>query len=202
MASLLPVVPAGGARAWPCPRCTRPLFITDGMNACPSCRREFEAATFNPPQIVSATRRLEEAGEEGVPCAVHELNAAVAACERCGVFLCDLCRIPSDGASVCPGCFEILSRQDPLRGGGSRVRNYTGLASMCLAIGFILCVYFGLILGPAAVVFAWKGWKQRRAMGREGGTAMMVVQAVLGLAEAVGQAAMIVAMIVALVAEH
>lgn len=39
-------------------------------------------------------------------CAKHERNAAVASCQRCGGFVCALCRIFTDRFVLCPGCFE------------------------------------------------------------------------------------------------
>lgn len=48
-------------------------------------------------------------------CSAHPNNAAVALCERCGDFVCHVCRTAVDGIMLCPKCFELLHARGGLK---------------------------------------------------------------------------------------
>ena len=86
-----------------------PGAILSNPVSCPICLREFEAVLFDPPVPDVAVPRVAEAGPEGAnPCGHHPGNVAADHCTRCGVFMCALCRIETDGRVLCPPCFERL----------------------------------------------------------------------------------------------
>src|SRR5262245_34079479 len=88
-----------------CPHCRAPLdldAVVAGAQVCITCLRPFEAVRFQPRP---RRERVAEVGgggpEEAASCAAHRRNAAVASCERCGIFMCTLCRTESDGMTIC-----------------------------------------------------------------------------------------------------
>lgn len=184
-----------------CPRCRIPLpGLRAGANRCPVCARDFEAALFSPPRLRTFVRRVAESGPvEAAACAVHEANAAVAACDRCGTFTCDLCRIVEPGRTLCAPCFERGLADEMGAETATRVRNYQGLADLCALAGFFGCIYVGAILGPVAAWLALKGRRQSLALGEDPGRWWFTFA--LGLLEAVGQVGLIGMIVFGLMSE-
>lgn len=151
-----------------CPRCRAPLpdeQLHDGANVCLQCLGDFEARVFRPPQRNAHVFQLAQSGPEGATsCANHARNAAVAACERCGLLICSLCQLDVAGSKVCPSCFERMSQE----GGESdttktRFRDYGSLAAVVSFAGLIFSVFLGIPLGLVSIYFAWKGLRNREA---------------------------------------
>jgi hypothetical protein len=169
-----------------CPRCRGYLDLerlTAGETRCPSCGHTFLAAPFHPPVARERVAGLAEAGPDGaVPCALHSGNAAVGNCTRCGVFFCALCRIRVDGQELCPGCFDRLTAEESLSTARTRTRDYRGMA-MSLGVFGLLTSCFGLITGPLTLFLVSQAVRQRRQWQETGGTASLVVAALLGLAQ-------------------
>lgn len=63
---------------------------------CPHCR----APLFEPPHAD------DEPAPDGAHCAAHAANAAYATCQRCGNYVCDLCRSRWRDKWLCVGCVE------------------------------------------------------------------------------------------------
>src|SRR5688572_25352205 len=84
-----------------CPRCRGYLDLERmgaGEQRCVTCDAVFLATPFQPPEMRLRVGSIAEAGPEGaVPCARHSGNAAVGNCTRCGVFMCNLCKIEIEG---------------------------------------------------------------------------------------------------------
>src|ERR1035437_693898 len=95
-----------------CPNCGviyKPGQLHSGEMRCPSCQSTFQAVLFQPPPEIIAVRAIgtdatlaegapNTEGSEGAglgesPCAKHPLNVAEGICDRCGTFICALCRI-------------------------------------------------------------------------------------------------------------
>jgi hypothetical protein len=169
-----------------CPLCgTRipQVRMQSGDQACTGCRGEYEAFAFTPPVRKARVKHVAESGPDGATaCARHERNAAVANCERCGNFMCSLCRIDTDGMALCPPCFERLSDEGALANSVKTFKNYGGIAAS-LAIGglFTVWMFIGVLFGPAAVVYAVKGMKQRRLSGESDGLVGLWLSLILGV---------------------
>jgi hypothetical protein len=188
------------ARAYSGPECPRCGAYVDldrmaaGEHRCASCGRIFLATPFRPPVLRERVGSVAEAGPEGaVPCARHAGNASVGNCSRCGVFMCNLCRIEIEGQELCPGCFDRLTAEGGLSGAQTRIRDYRGLAISFGVFGLVLSC-FGLITGPMTLFYVAQAVRQKRRWNEQGGTAALVLAGVLGLAQIAFSILVIVAM--------
>jgi len=155
-----------------CPHCRRPLDhqgLVSGWQACPVCRRAFEAVFFEPPPPDLSVPRLGEAGPVGShACANHAGNAAVTHCSRCGVFMCPLCRIEADGMALCPACFERLSDEGALPSAIATCRDYGRLAGALAVLG-LLMPFLAPAAGPGSIYYGVKRLKQLEALKEDAG---------------------------------
>jgi len=150
-----------------CPRCRAQLPAggpSSGERSCPRCKKPYEAHLFSPvvdhgPMVIPVS-----AQGEGTPCARHVRNAAESSCHRCGAFMCALCRIDSDGLSLCPGCFERLSTEGALPSARTSYKDY-GRMSVHTLLVCILCWPLAIIAGPLAVWFGIVGLRASRRPG-------------------------------------
>jgi uncharacterized paraquat-inducible protein A len=157
--------------------------LLTGVQRCGHCGRGFEASRFQPPERRVQVARLGESGPGAeTACAAHAANAAVANCQRCGVFMCELCRIDADEMSLCPACFDRLSSEGALASTRTTFRDYGRQAITLVAAGVPLMA-FGLAIGPAAVYYGVRSWRQLAQMGESGGRLRALSAIVLGLAE-------------------
>ena len=179
--------PRRAAYAGPtCPQCGtryREPLPDRGRVLC-SCEQRYEVALFHPRPMTSAPAQAVAPGS--APCARHAHNAAVASCEHCGAFMCSLCRIDVEGAAVCAACFERLSASGTLASARVGFRNYNGIAWMLAVVGLV--PFFGVLLGPLAVLAALKGRQQERKLGESMGRRRALVALVLGTLEFFGAA--------------
>ncbi len=178
-------------------------------DTCAACGTSFEAIAFSPPAplvrapVAAHTQALEpgpaaESGgaaeaEGATACTRHPSHAAVANCSRCGVFVCDLCRIPLDALELCPACFDRLSREGALAAVHTQFFDASGLA---LSLGILgnLMSCFGIVIGPLVIFLALKGLAQRRAWREVGGKAGPIFAMVLGAIQIVLSVALIALM--------
>ena len=173
-----------------CPRCQRDLdpgTVGSGEQACPLCGGTFEATRFDPPEQRVLVRAVEEAGPATVAsCAAHRANAASSNCGRCGVFMCELCRIDADDLVLCPGCFDRLSAEGALPSARTTFRDYGRMGATLL----LLALVFTLVGAPfalGAVYAGAKGLQQRKQMG-EGSAARGWIVIALGVLHVGGSA--------------
>ncbi len=180
-----------------CPRCRLPLpDFTEWPpeNTCAACGTSFEAIAFTPttplvrsPVAISHAPAFGAEGASGgseeaagaTACAQHPSHAAVANCSRCGVFVCDLCRIPLDALELCPACFDRLSREGSLAAVETQFFDASGLALTLGILGNLMSC-FGIVVGPPVIFLALKGLAQRRAWREAGGRAGPIFAMVLG----------------------
>lgn len=140
-------------------------LLASGPQTCAACGTRFEAVLFDPPFARTTVTRLGEAGPAaGTACANHAGNLATAHCGRCGLLICDLCRIETEGAVLCPACFARLTAGGDLASTRSRYTDLTGVSFLMSLFGFFACI-FGPLLGPAAAWCAVRAMRQRRQMG-------------------------------------
>jgi len=192
------MAPARGRAAYAgvsCPFCVEPLEhdrLVSGIQKCPHCDGVFEAVRFDPPVPSSQAAPLAPGTGTGTACANHPANAAVTNCERCGVFMCDLCRIDADEAAFCPGCYDRLSSEGALASTRTSFRDHARQASSYALLG-LLFWFFAVAIGPFAVYYGIRGVRQKRAMGEKEGRVGAWVAIFLGAVETVGSAAFLFA---------
>lgn len=150
-----------------CPHCggvPRTQKFHDGENICPLCGKTFDAVLFTPPpEVLYIKPALSQLALEGqpapaAPCARHDLNAAVGNCERCGNFICALCRTPLNGKEYCAACFERLLDEGQPDLPPARERFYAGVANLLALVG--MTPGLGLLFGPASIYYGVKGIRQ------------------------------------------
>ena len=151
-----------------CPRCRAPLDdarLNDGANVCLSCLGDFEARIFHPPQRSAHVLQLAQSGPEGgVSCANHARNAAVAACDRCGLLICSLCQLDVENAKLCPSCFERLSQDGATDITRTRFRDYGSMAGIWAFVGLIFSALFlGLPLGIVSIYYCIKAFRHKES---------------------------------------
>jgi len=150
-----------------CPRCRAPLpeEMHDGANVCLECLGDFEARVFHPPQRSARVLQLAQSGPDGaVSCANHARNAAVAACDRCGLLICSLCQLDMESGKLCPSCFERLSQDGATDTTRTRWRDYGSLAGVWAFAGLIFsAVFFGIPLGLLSLYYCVKAFRNRES---------------------------------------
>jgi hypothetical protein len=190
-----PAAPARRAASRPigCPHCGAPLGAThlvSGPQICPACGGRFEAQRFDPPPPDARVPRVSPLAPEGsFACAVHGGNEAVGHCERCGLIVCALCRVPIEDQSLCPACFERLAGQAEHPALRHVWRDDLRVAGGIALLGWLFTVFSaGLILGPTTLYFAVRGWRRRRAAGEETGGGTLLAVALLALGQVAASA--------------
>lgn len=171
-----------------CPYCKKPLEhsgIVTGVQDCRWCSRNFEAIVFNPVEYHAKPLAVGLSPDQTVPCARHARNTAVASCERCGVFMCSLCRIDADGKIFCPTCFDRLSTEGSLVSTTTKIRNYAYMASLCLIVG----LFISFIAAPAGILgvyYCIKGLSDKRKREESHGIVGLYIRMVLCVLWAIG----------------
>ena len=174
-----------------CPHCRRdldPQHVVSGPQSCPHCGGAFEATRFDPPAPRVEVRAVEEAGPGGAAsCAAHRGNVAAANCSRCGVFMCDLCRIDADAMVLCPACFDRLSAEGALPSARTTFRDYGRMGTTFLLLGLLFSVV-GAPFTLGAVYAGVKALGQRQTLGEGSAVRAWVVigLGVLGTLGSVG----------------
>ena len=174
-----------------CPRCRRdldPERVASGEQTCPLCGGAFEATRLDPPAPRVEVRAVEEAGPGGAAsCAAHRGNVAAANCSRCGVFMCDLCRIDADAMVLCPACFDRLSAEGALPSARTTFRDYGRMGTTFLLLGLLFSVV-GAPFTLGAVYAGVKALGQRQTLGEGSAVRAWVVigLGVLGTLGSVG----------------
>src|SRR6202522_4376848 len=92
----------------PCARCSMPLprwgLDTSAETACPSCGAGNMVRAF-PAMFAERAAAAPEAALTGeAACFDHPGKRAVAACQQCGRFVCQLCSVDMGGVAYCPSC--------------------------------------------------------------------------------------------------
>lgn len=174
-----------------CPHCTQEILTTDSSQnerVCTFCGKPFESFSFTPVSRVDLAKStmplgLAEAGPSGAtPCARHAGNAATASCERCGVFVCGLCRIDLGSRLLCPACFERLETGGELVEVKNRFFDYRGLGITIALFGWMLC-YFSVFTGPFAIWSGVQALRQLKQWNEQGGRLLPVLAILFGAAQ-------------------
>jgi len=171
-----------------CPRCRASLAeerVYDGANVCARCLGDFQARLFDPPRHTARVLQLAHSGPEGgVSCANHARNAAVAACDRCGLLICSLCQLDVESGKLCPSCFERLSQDggadvDMTR---TRFRDYGSLGAIWAFAGlFFSWAFFGIPLGVISIYYCIRAFRHRESRSSVGFVIFVLLLAVLDM---------------------
>lgn len=172
-----------------CPRCKRELEqpIQRGEIRCLKCQKGFELELFTPALPRPVTQlRLEEVTDVRAVCGNHARNVATESCSRCGMFICNVCAIASDGTTFCPTCYERLSAEGALESTRTSFRDASGLA-LTFAVGGIMLWFLAPIFGLAAVVYGVRAVRQNRELQTGSGCtiAFAIVAGLLEIASGV-----------------
>lgn len=167
-----------------CPRCRAPLDgerVYDGANVCARCLGDFEARLFTPPRRGARVLQLAQSGPEGgVSCANHARNAAVAACDRCGLLICSLCQLDVEGDKLCPSCFERLSQDAGADVTRTRFRDYGSLGAIWAFVGlFFSWAMLGIPLGIIAIYYCVRAFRQRESRSSLGFVIFVLLLSIL-----------------------
>jgi hypothetical protein len=114
-----------GAR---CPRCREPLYERSGAQ-----RRSFDSPTA-----------------ESARCALHPNNPSVGTCQRCGNFLCSVCRTRWHERALCVACVERIAAVQEARPEEARAHRRQAL----LALVFGITAWTLILLGGLPLLFA------------------------------------------------
>lgn len=154
-----------------------------GTIECEICRQSYDAWVYPeldepPPRVL----RLHEAGPEGAtPCGLHPGNAATHDCSRCGLLICTLCRIEVGEQVLCPACFERQQEAGELPSLSRRELDYRSMATASAVLGFVTCLVFGILFGPATLVLTALAARQERRWGQRPSWAWLGAVALVGL---------------------
>jgi hypothetical protein len=142
-----------------CPSCEYPLpEDRERLGArCPQCRDPL----YEPPGRVSRPARPQEGA-----CAVHDGRESVGTCDRCGNYLCEVCRTPWRGQVVCAACAERALEAG--EAAPEQTRAHTRQAVLAVGLGlatWVLAVLFFIVI----------------AVGQTGGQPVLVLLGVMAL---------------------
>jgi len=128
----------------------------------------------------------ETAAEGEAACFDHPGKRAVAACQQCGRFLCQLCAVEMPGGVWCPACVAAgagvarAARAEPSRA------LYDSIA-VALPVWSLVIWPLTLIAGPCAVVLSIVKWRRPLSLVRRSRW-RFVLAILLGLAQCAGWA--------------
>lgn len=167
-----------------CPRCNKPFTHQGPSNrqvTCPACHSKFQIHVFSPRIATSSTVPVAAAGPDGAtPCGYHPGNVATTNCQHCGTFICGLCEVTLEGRRLCVSCFDRLRSENKLETTISEFRDYGSIAASSAVFGCLI-PYFSIILGPLAVYYSIKAFRQKKAMNETDGRLAIALSMILGL---------------------
>jgi uncharacterized paraquat-inducible protein A len=193
-------LPARSYEGPACPRCNARLtadWIQTGVVRCPDCDGDFEAMAFRPPAHRLVVEHVAASGPiEANACANHAKNAAVTACQRCGLLICALCDMDVGSGPYCPACFDRLRTENTLQSATTRYRDYASMARVAMIAGlFFSFMFLGIPFASVSLFYARKGFKQLRDEGRS--IVGLIIVVIFALMEFVGGLVLIAFMIYA-----
>jgi hypothetical protein len=170
----------------PCARCHSPLpaweLAGHDVAVCTRCHAANTVRAF-PAALIprGAPPPAEFAAEGEAACFDHPAKRAVAACQQCGRFVCQLCCVEFGASILCPSCVAAGS-------GKAKAANLetsrTLYDSIALIAPLISLVFWPLTLvtGPGTVVFTLMKWGQPISLVRRNRW-RFVVAVIAGLVE-------------------
>jgi len=153
----------------PCARCETPLpkwELASGDSAiCTNCGSQNTVRVF-PALLAAENAARPEAAEEGeAACFDHPGKRAVASCQQCGRFVCQLCAIQFGEETWCPGCVAAGSGQAKAAKTDTSRTLYDSMA-LTLPLASLVFWPMTVLTGPASVVLAVMKWRQPLSLVR------------------------------------
>src|ERR1700761_6528155 len=146
-----------------CPRCSGKLpmevFQAQG-GECSGCGARVEGTVFPALFRAEESSVCEPVVADEAACFFHPNSVAAFSCDRCGRFLCALCRISWASENVCTACLEVASKDDRARALASSRFHFDSLA-LALATLPVLTWIFSLVTAPLALGFALVTWRRQ-----------------------------------------
>jgi hypothetical protein len=160
-----------------------------GVATCPSC------ASRNMPHVYPAAfaqvqpSRGETALDGEAACFDHPGNRAVASCQQCGRFVCQLCAVQLATGVVCPSCLAAgLRKSSPV---SADARSLYDTWALSIPILLIIIWPLTILSAPAVVALAIMKWKAPISLVRRNRWRFVVGLAV-GILQGIGWAWLIV----------
>jgi len=153
----------------PCARCSMPLPKWELRNgdaaSCTSCGSRNTVRLFPVALAQGSAPHAETALDGEAACFDHPGKRAVAACQQCGRFVCQLCAVEFGGGVWCPSCVA-----NP----GAKTRPVNADTARMLYDTWALFIPFGLLViwpltvlsAPAVIALAIMKWKQPLSLVR------------------------------------
>lgn len=110
---------------------------------CPYCRAALDEAS--PP-------RLRTAGPGDSVCAVHPRSPVVGRCDRCGSFVCTVCKTTWHKTTLCAGCLDHLLDTGQTETGPASSTTRQAVLSLVFGIAAWLVTFGGLILAGIGAI--------------------------------------------------
>ena len=154
-----------------CPSCSVPLEIelrnSMRTHICPICGARVIAHVF--PALLrpatAAPRRDTAALTDESTCFNHAARRAVAVCEDCGRFICDMCDTAAPGAAghQCIACFEQSLKRDA---GPDFSAQRTRMDDVALTVATFgtLIPYFAPVTIPMVCYFILRHWREPQSL--------------------------------------
>ena len=169
----------------PCARCSMPLpdraLGAGSAVGCTLCGAENQVRVFPAALRAPAPVRVETALEGEAACFDHPGKRAVAACNHCGRFVCDLCSVAFGNETWCPSCVTAKSSG----AGGVKLEIsrtlYDSIALSAPLLSFLMWPVM-VITAPGTVVFSILKWRQPLSLVRRNRW-RFVMAILLGLVE-------------------
>ena len=154
-----------------CPQCLTPLEIplrnSMRTNTCPICEARVITHVFpallRPSKVAPHRDRLALTDES--TCFNHAAKRAVAVCEDCGRFLCNLCDVPVPGTAKhqCVACFEQSLKRE-VGPDLSTSRTHMDDVALTVAVMGALIFYFAPITVPVVCWLILRHWREPQSV--------------------------------------
>jgi B-box zinc finger len=128
-------------------------------------------------------------------CFDHPGKRAVAACQQCGRFVCQLCSVEMGGAIYCPSCVAAGAGQARAANADAPRTLYDSIALTLPIASLILMWPITIAAAPAALVLSIVKWKQPLSLVRQSRW-RFVVAILIALAELLGWVALVAAIVI------
>jgi hypothetical protein len=176
----------------PCARCSTPLpkweLVAGDRAVCTNCLAGNTVRVFPALLARRATAEAVAATEGEAACFDHPGKKAVASCQQCGRFVCQLCAIDFDGVVRCPSC---MAGGPVARQVDQNVTTRTLYDSIALTLPLASLIFYPLniVAAPAALTIAVVKWRQPLSLVRRSRW-RLVLAILISLAEIVGWTAL------------
>lgn len=167
---------------------------TGAEATCLSCGAENTVRAF-PAMFMQRAAVAPEAALTGeAACFDHPGKRAVAACQQCGRFVCQLCSVEMGGVVYCPSCVAAGAGQARAANADAPRTLYDSIALTLPLAALIVMWPLTIAAAPAALVLSIAKWKQPLSLVRASRW-RFVAAIVISLAELLGWIGLVAAIV-------